>query len=85
MTSAAKTLVLGVVAVVGGLALSAHPWALVRAERADAADQIRRAEIDEARMVRDRSREARLGTELGKEEVVRGQGMIRAGERSLTP
>lgn len=71
-------------AVLGGAALSAKPWMLARNERAAAVLKVRQAEADEARMVRDRTEEGRLGTELGKEEILRKQGFRKAGEVALS-
>lgn len=85
MSPNAKNGVLALVAIGLGLGLSAKPWMLMRKERAEAAQQVRLAEIDEARMVRDRSEEARLQTEIGKEEVLRHQGYHRPGELPLEP
>ena len=68
-----------------GLLLSARPWMLVRSERALAAIQTRQAEFDEARMVEDRSQEARLQTELGKEALLRHEGYRKPGELPYGP
>ena len=72
-------------AVLSGVALSYTPWTLALKERAIAASKVRAAQADEARMVRDRTEEGRLGTELGKEELLRAQGLRKVGERPLTP
>ncbi|GEM_PF-2959175 len=77
-------ILVGAVLVVG-LGLSAKPWMLARAERAEAARQVRQAEADERQMVKDRSEEAHLGTELGKEERLRRQGYRKMGEMPLEP
>ncbi len=73
------------VAVACGFGLSARPWMLARDESEVAARKVRRAQIDEARMARERTEEGRLGTELGKEELLRSQGYHRKGERPLAP
>ena len=83
MSSLTKNGILVVLAVGCGLGLSATPWMLARKEQASAAQTLTLARADEARMVRDQTEEARLGTELGKEEVLRGQGYRRAGEVTL--
>ena len=83
MSSLAKNGVLAFLAVGCGLALSAKPWILARAESATARDKLRQAEADESRMVRDRTQEGRLNTELGKEEAVRERGYHRIGERPV--
>lgn len=77
-------LVVGV-ALACGLGLSARPWILARQERAEASRQIKQAEQDEAQMVRDRDQQAQLGTELGKEELLRAQGYRKNGEQPLNP
>lgn len=83
MSSSTKNGLLVFVAVVCGVALSTKPWMLARDERAAAVRQVRQAEADEARMVRDRTEEGRLGTELGKEELLRRQGFRKSGEVAL--
>lgn len=85
MSPSTKNGLLVASAVVCGLVLSAKPWALARAERASAAAKVRQAQADETRMVRDRTEEGRLGTELGKEELLRAQGYRKAGEQTLNP
>jgi len=77
-------LVVGV-ALACGLGLSARPWILARQERAEASRQLKQAEQDEAQMVRDRDQQAQLGTELGKEELLREQGYRKTGEQPLKP
>lgn len=84
MSPSAKNGVLVIAAVLCGLGLSAKPWMLAHTERTAVARTVRLAEIDEAAMVRDRETEGRLGTELGKEEILRAQGYRPAGELPLT-
>lgn len=83
MTNTTKNGLLVGVAVACGLGLSAEPWMLARKERATAAQRVREAEADEARMVQNRAEEAHLGTELGKEERLRDQGYLKTGEAPL--
>lgn len=83
MSNLTKNGILVVLAVGCGLALSAKPWGLARAEGAKAREKLAQTEIDEARMVRDRTQEGRLNTELGKEEALRGLGYHRVGERPV--
>ena len=85
MSSLTKNGILVLAAVLCGLAMSARPWSMARAESAIARDKIRQAETDEAAMVRDRTQEGRLNTELGKEELMRARGYRKVGERALTP
>ena len=85
MSPSAKNGILVAAAVAFGLVLSAKPWALARDERATAVRKVRQAQANEARMVRDRTTEGRLGTELGKEELLRAQGYRKAGEQPLSP
>ncbi|RYG22617.1 hypothetical protein EON82_16595 [bacterium] len=84
MKSSTKNgLLVVILAVACGLGLSARPWMLARKESAEAARQVRQAEQDEAQMAKDRDQEAVLGTELGKEEQLRGQGYRKVGEQPL--
>lgn len=83
MSSPAKNGLLVACAALCGVGLSAKPWMLARAERAKAAAAVRQAVADETRLARDRTVEGRLGTELGKEELLRAQGYRKRGERSL--
>jgi hypothetical protein len=85
MPPSTKNAILVGAVLAAGLGLSARPWMLARAERAEAARQVRQAEADERQMVRDKAEEARLGTELGKEERLRRQGYRKAGEVPLEP
>lgn len=85
MSPTTKNGLLVSVAIACGLGLSARPWILAREERATAAEQIRLAEAAEGQMVRDRAEESHLGTELGKEERLRGQGYRKKDELPLEP
>lgn len=85
MTNTTKNGLLVAAAVLCGVGLSAKPWMLAREEQALARDQVRQAEADEARMVRDQEEESRLNTELGKEERLRGEGYHKMGEKPFLP
>lgn len=83
MSPLTKNGILVVLAVGCGLALSAKPWALARAEGQTAREKLAQAAMDEDRMVRDRTEEGRLNTELGKEERLRGLGYHKTGEQPI--